>query len=904
MDFTKIIKENRLSKILSYLFPNPYKSDNLNNTLRLNRFIANQKVIPIYLLIFDILMLLLFNYVINLIFTLPEMFANFGNSETVDILNLSMFSFYKITGVGKFFYIPFIIFLVITNVKKAYDIRVSFGEEDINKGNSGTSRWTTISEIKEQYKEIELLPSREFIRLAGYEEELPEGAYEIERFTEDGTEYIRYRVPNYYDGKGGIPVSRWRNKLYIDPQLTNNLFLGTTRSGKGEMFVFPLIDILSRAREVKNRPSMIIFDPKLELYKSAKETLEKRGYKTRLLNLDDPMRSAGYNPLDIITKYYAEGKLDEAQQLAKSFSFSIFNSSNDMSEPIWKNTATDLFTALIIAVVSDCIEEDDIINAERKKRWERLTSNYEALEVESREEADKLYYAELEKGKDILADDSDLHAISPSYVFKEIYPNRKSINCFSVINFFRELCDVASISTGKEEQAGQKKAETALDDYFNARPKLDYARSLYLSIKTAGDRTKGSIFVNMQSALTIFSLNSIAAMTAENDIDFEEIGFGENPVAIFIGLPTEDKSNHFLALNFVTQVFQYLFKLAKARKGTLGRNVRFILDEFGNMPILDNFGGMVTNCLGVGFSFDIFIQSYNQLHTNYEMEQDTIKDNFANQFYILAQGNESAEEFSEQLGNKTIIELQRTGTRFGTNKTVMENSKERPLLYPHELKVFKEGETALIRGSHRTDRAGAAIESHPILCEYTKLTFWQKVYAKWYTKKIRENRSASEVPIDRDTGKPLTYKQELALNISNLQRYYGTAFLYRFQYATSDFPNPTSIELSDICKESRKNIEYTKRVYDTEMVQKKLKENAEIENSFSVNEYRAKENVNLVNELMKELIGENYEQILDINKDMSSNEFYNRTIKYFGERGELSKKDETKKQKLLRLLKK
>lgn len=893
-----MIKESKLTKILSMFFANPLKSDNKNQSLRLNRAIANPKVIPIYLIIFDTILILMFNILLNVIFNFASILSNFGNEVYAESFwDWSLFGFYKFSTVGKFFYIPFFIFLIICDIKKAYDIRVSFGEEDINKGSAGTSRWTTLNEVKEQYKEIEMLPSRIVTQLVpcdGAILEPPEGGYEIERNDNE----IKYRVPNFYDGKGGIPVTRVGNKFYIDPQLTNNLFLGTTRSGKGEMFVFPIIDILSRAREIKNRPSMIVFDPKLELYKSAKGTLEKRGYKVRLLNLDDPLRSAGYNPLDIITKYYSQGKHDEAQQLAKSFSFSIFNSSNDMSEPIWKNTATDLFTALIIAVVSDCVRDDEELNTKRKRRYEQMVENYKSLEPEIREDADKLLYKALKNNEDILSEQCPINAIPESYEFVESTENREKINCFSVINFFRELCDVASITTGEDEKAGQKKAETALDDYFNAREPLDYARSLYLSIKSAGDRTKGSIFVNMQSALTIFSLNSIAAMTAKNDIDFEEIGFGDKPVAIFCGLPTEDKSNHFLALNFVTQVFQYLFKLAKARNGVLGRNVRFILDEFGNMPILDNFGGMVTNCLGVGFSFDIFVQSYNQLHTNYEMEMDTIKDNFANQFYILAQGTDSANEFSEQLGNKTIIEVQRTGTRFGTNKSFMENGKERPLLFPNELKVFKEGETALIRGSHRTDVAGAAIESHPILCEYTELYPWQKFDAKRLTKENRKNNGPMR---NRDDGRPLSFKEEYKYNLSNAERYYGTAFLYRYQYAISDFPNPTSISFDDICKESRKGINYTELVYDVSKVQERLLGNQR-GNEFRKDEYKNMKRFDEIDNLLRCCIGSEYMSILGIEKETTITEMRNAVTRFLEENKATSSKEESLRQKLRKLI--
>lgn len=689
-----------IKKFISVNFRPELVTDNRNKTMVLNRFLGNPAMVLLYILALDAVIVLAVSFCINVISNLPLILKDWMNMG--NYINFSQV-IPRVDSKGKaVLYLFLFIVLIILDIRQAYLMRVSYSEGDINKGYQGTRRWTTLKEIMRQYKEIEMYPSRTETVSADEMQDLPdklpeEGGSYVDQVIcdEDGVVIKKViKTPNWYPGKGGVPVTRWRDKFYIDPQLTNNLFIGTTRSGKGEMFVFNLIDILSRAYKKADRPSMIIFDPKLELYKSSKHTLEKRGYVTRLLNLDDPKISAGYNPLAIVTEYYAEGKHDEAQMLAKSFSFSIFNSSKDMQEPIWKNTATDLFTALIIAVVSDCIALDEELNSKRREKLRELKENFEYIDDE--EEAREHFYkvlGDLPEGSDIITDYKQL-GISyapPEFEFQNIYPNRKNINCFSVINFFRELCDVNSESTGQEARAGEKKAETALDDYFNRRPQLDYARSLYASIKTAGDRTKGSIYVNMQSALTIFSMDSIARMTAENNIDFKSIGFGKDPVTIFLGLPTEDKSNHFLALNFVTQVFQYLFKLAKADKGKLKRNVRFILDEFGNMPVLDNFGGMVTNCLGVGFSFDVFIQSYDQLKTNYEMEVDTIKDNFANQIYIMAIGTETPSEFSEQLGNKTIVDIQRTGTRLGKKKPSWKALRKSPFFFRRIFRTSKKG---------------------------------------------------------------------------------------------------------------------------------------------------------------------------------------------------------------------
>ena len=43
-------------------------------------------------------------------------------------------------------------------------------------------------------------------------------------------------------------ISRMGKKLYIDESPANNLIIGLTRSGKGEMFAVPSVDVYSRQK--------------------------------------------------------------------------------------------------------------------------------------------------------------------------------------------------------------------------------------------------------------------------------------------------------------------------------------------------------------------------------------------------------------------------------------------------------------------------------------------------------------------------------------------------------------------------------------------------------------------------------------------------------------------------------
>lgn len=760
------------------------RSDNEIKTMKLPRFLARWNVIPIIVGSIDLVILMAFDYVVNVV---SSLIRNGMDETSFGILNLLPL-FWRWSGSIFGLYLFFVLVIAALDAILIYQIRVSLSDKELNHGQKGTARWTTQEEVRQQYKAVPL-------------------------------------KNEFYPGRGGTIVSRQGDTLYIDDSHSNTLVFGTTRSGKGEMYVFPSIDVYSRAAKLSDRPSMIISDPKLELYRCSKRTLEERGYIVRLLNLADPMHSMGYNPLQLVVDYYRAGQVEKAQMAAKTFSFSIFAADNSTQEPIWKNTATDLFTALIIAIATDCMEADKRLNDQRRQAWSRKRAAFMQLSASEQAVARGKYEALSERDEDVLLMDS-LYYIPTEVPFTQIHPNEKKVSCFSCLNFFRELCDRKALARAESQMEREKIAETALDEYFNNRPPLDYAKSLYQEIKTAGDRTKGSVYLNMQSAVSIFALDNIARLTAENDVDIEEIGYGEKPVAIFIGLPSEDRSNHFLVTTFIAQVYQYLFNLAKTRKGSkqgkLDRRVKFILDEFGNFPEIENFAGFVTVCLGLGVSFDIYVQALNQISAIYKDHAKTILENFANQIYIKSVGPETAEEFSEVLGKTTLVEIQRSGSRFTLDKNYTESATERPLMYPDELTRLREGECVVYRGIKRTDRLGVAIESFPIINEYAdepKEKEKQQIKAEMMAdrsagKKMRHPKMEE----DRDT----TPEEELHIRIGRWQMEHGTALLYRYMYLTDTFPNPDDISIEEVNTESRAHIDYTAMIYEPEQALKKL----------------------------------------------------------------------------------
>lgn len=685
--------------------------------MKLNRLLASKPAVIFICVHTDVVVALSVQYLLNLILNIPLWVQDMDHAAKYIGLKNALPNLSRIMEMLRFhlaFYMVLLIVLAVLDVIIVYKMKISHSEEYFNVGQKGIARWTTNQEIKEQYKAI---PDRDKL----------------------------------FSGAGGTIVSRIGTSLYIDQTNTNNLIIGITRSGKGEMFVFPSIDVYSRAEE---KTSMVICDPKMELYKSSKRTLEKRGYEVHLLNLDDPLHSMGFNPLEQIKEEYLKKNYAEAELLAQSFSFSIFNpNSPTNTDAFWQDTAASLLTALILAHIQDCVEEDETINDRRYQAFKKKRENYERLSDKEQKEAYRTYCELKDKSSDVIMD-KRIQYFPDEMGFTYMHENENKITMYSIINTFTEL------ARRKNEENPDL---SALDSYFAERPPLDRAKLKYAGIEVAGDRTKGSIFASMLVKLTIFTFENVAKMTAESSLKLADVGFGKKPIAVFLGIPDYDKSTHFLATVFIRQLTFVLEKKAtRQRTGKCIRKVKFICDEFGNLPAIEGMESIITVCLGRNLSFDLYIQAYSQVHKLYGDDAETITGNCGNQIFIMTNDDNTAENFSKNLGNETVIDIQRSGDKLSMSKTFMETTMEKPLLSMNQLEELLQGECVVKRAMMRQDLQHRRIRPTPIF-----------------------NSEES-----------------------------GKRFLYRYEYLTDTFPNPDDIDLYEINTEDRSHIDHRERVWD------------------------------------------------------------------------------------------
>lgn len=164
---------------------------------------------------------------------------------------------------------------------------------------------------------------------------------------------------------GGIVIGMSRcgkrEKIHYIADDTHTLTIGATRSGKTRTLVLQSICLMALAGE-----SLVISDPKAELYQYTAPFLEKLGYDVICLDFKNPEKSSRYNLLQPIIDAVNQGETDEAEMYAWDIT-NILVGDNTSNEKIWENGEKSTIAAAILCVVVD--------NAKRPE-YQNLTNVY------------------------------------------------------------------------------------------------------------------------------------------------------------------------------------------------------------------------------------------------------------------------------------------------------------------------------------------------------------------------------------------------------------------------------------------------------------------------------------------------------------------------------------------------
>lgn len=159
--------------------------------------------------------------------------------------------------------------------------------------------------------------------------------------------------------KAGVPLILNDKEMWVDDSEYHSLVIGATGSGKTQTVIFPMVHSLAKARE-----SMIITDPKGEIYEETGNMLRARGYQILLLNFRDPQNGNAWNPMSLPYKLYKAGDHDKAIELLDDLALNIlYDDSNKNADPFWEKTSADYFSGVALGLFEDAKEDEININS-------------------------------------------------------------------------------------------------------------------------------------------------------------------------------------------------------------------------------------------------------------------------------------------------------------------------------------------------------------------------------------------------------------------------------------------------------------------------------------------------------------------------------------------------------------
>ena len=256
-----------------------------------------------------------------------------------------------------------------------------------------------------------------------------------------------------------------------------------------------------------------------------------------------------------------------------------------------------------------------------------------------------------------------------------------------------------------------------LDNLFYDLEKTDpnhIALKYYRSYHSGAAKTLKSIQITLAARLEKFNLESLSSLTITDELELNTLG--EKKTAIFAIIPDNDTSFNFLVSILYTQLFQQLFEVAdKKYGGSLPVHVHFLMDEFANVSLPDDFDKILSVMRSRGVSVSIILQNLAQLKALFEKQWESIVGN-CDEFVYLGGNEQATHKYVSELLGKETIDTNTYGLSYGMRGNYTKNDQQtgRELLTPDEVRMLDNRYALLfIRGERPVKDFKFDIMKHP-----------------------------------------------------------------------------------------------------------------------------------------------------------------------------------------------
>lgn len=418
----------------------------------------------------------------------------------------------------------------------------------------------------------------------------------------------------------GIPLCVTKNaagelEVTFTPD-THLLAIGATRSGKTTGYIIPTLHVLLSK---KNKPGMVISDPKDELYRQYAGKFAAAGYRVLHLDFIDTRHSDCWNPLTQIYRLYQE-------YLHVEDSVQLVQTENGPRNAIC-GTVYESQTAL-----------DNELRERRNMLFDRvetLITGLAGIVLPTRNTHDPFWE---DSARDLLCallfglleDSESGHVTEDNFSFG------------TVLAAFDDFC-------GKNGENGsffeRRDRETSKAYRLASRCVLQQATNTRFCIQSC-------FAANMNR----FRDSAVRRILCTNTFAIQDLD-GDRPTVIFLTYKDEEGLYYRVISMFLHNLYTGLIAISRKKaEKRLSRPFYFLLDEFGNLPPFPDFDKVISACGGRNIWFLLVLQSYAQLCAVYGKDTaEIIKDNLNTHIFFGTNNPATKREFSEECGKKTVI---------------------------------------------------------------------------------------------------------------------------------------------------------------------------------------------------------------------------------------------------------
>lgn len=511
-----------------------------------------------------------------------------------------------------------------------------------NNNEHGSSKFADIKEIKENFDKEEL----NNINTSGF--------------------------PVWYEKEKG----KFKN-VYYDNKSPHYVLIGSTGSGKSITVSIPMCIQFATAKE---KHSVVLTDPKAELFKTTGKIFEDNGYNVVTIDFRNPTKSSKINIMQPIIDEWKEHCIYDKNMM---FFLSYYIKSNKIviekmfSNKKYQEQIIDKYKLVdyIIEIIKN--NQDELEKNIKNKKYFDNYSYMEYTGEKLKEYLNNLSNLEiLDKIKEMQNNSSNHQAEANHLVISLanlIFTEKESKDPFwinsskqlfiGLAGIFLEDYKKGLIDENKINIASIKKFQNSslikenqmyLQRNLNTRSYGNLSKDYLTSILSSAENTYKSVTAVFGEKMSIFDDLNVENVTSISEFNFTDVG--RKPTALYIIVPDEDKSYYQLVTIILGMLIKDLSKFANMpeNNGMLPVKVEWILEEFANMPPINDIHVSVSVARSRGMRYIFFIQSFAQLDQIYGKEIASIIIDNSALCYLKTNSVECAQIIEKKLGKATI----------------------------------------------------------------------------------------------------------------------------------------------------------------------------------------------------------------------------------------------------------